>query len=138
MAARGAKVLEPIWVREAGRKGRLSIQTNPTFFRDPQRMLEQGRYFHTLAPNMQVKFPATNAGLRALEDATYHGVSINATVNFTLPQALAVGEAVERALRRRTGRASRSSRRLIASSTSAAIAPACSQPPTATTCTGPS
>ena len=101
MAARGAKVLEPIWVREAGRKGRLSIQTNPTFFRDPQRMLEQGRYFHTLAPNMQVKFPATNAGLRALEDATYHGVSINATVNFTLPQALAVGEAVERALRRR-------------------------------------
>src|SRR3989337_2923808 len=101
MAARGAKVLEPIWLREAGRKGRLSIQTNPTFFRDPQRMLEQGRYFHTLAPNMQVKFPATNAGLRALEDATYHGVSINATVNFTLPQALAVGEAVERALRRR-------------------------------------
>src|SRR3990172_8013959 len=79
MAARGAKVLEPIWVREAGRKGRLSIQTNPTFFRDPQRMLEQGRYFHTLAPNMQVKFPATSAGLRALE----------------------VGEAVERALRRR-------------------------------------
>jgi transaldolase len=101
MAARGAKVLEPIWVREAGRKGRLSIQTNPTFFRDPQRMLEQGRYFHTLAPNMQVKFPATSAGLRALEEATYHGVSINATVNFTLPQALAVGEAVERALRRR-------------------------------------
>ena len=101
MAARGAKVLEPIWVREAGRAGRLSIQTNPTYFRDSARMVEQGRHFDTLAPNMQVKFPATSAGIRALEEATYLGISINATVSFTLPQALAVGEAVERALRRR-------------------------------------
>src|SRR5580765_2286771 len=101
MAARGARVLEPIWVREAGRKGRLSIQTNPTFFRDSATMLEQGLAFDTLAPNMQVKFPATSAGLRAIEEATYRGVSINATVSFTLPQALAVGAAVERALQRR-------------------------------------
>jgi transaldolase len=101
MAARGARVLEPIWVREAGRKGRLSIQTNPTFFRDSAKMLEQGLAFDNLAPNMQVKFPATSAGLRAIEEATYRGVSINATVSFTLPQALAVGAAVERALQRR-------------------------------------
>ena len=101
MAARGARVLEPIWVREAGRKGRLSIQTNPTFFRDSEAMLAQGLAFDTLAPNMQVKFPATSAGLRAIEEATYRGVSINATVSFTLPQALAVGAAVERALQRR-------------------------------------
>ena len=101
MAARGAKTLEPIWAREAGRKGRLSIQTNPTFFVSWARMLEQGLHFDTLAPNMQVKFPATSAGLLALEEATYRGVSINATVSFTVPQALAVGAAVERALRRR-------------------------------------
>ncbi len=101
MAARGAAVLEPIWAREAGRKGRLSIQTNPTYFRDAERMVEQGRHFDTLAPNMQVKFPATRAGLLAIEEATYQGISINATVSFTLPQALAVGETVERGLRRR-------------------------------------
>lgn len=101
MAARGAAVLEPIFVREAGRKGRLSIQTNPTFHRDTGRMLEQGRRLAELAPNMQVKFPATSAGLRAIEEATFAGVSINATVSLTLSQALAVGEAVERALRRR-------------------------------------
>jgi transaldolase len=39
--------------------------------------------------------------LAGLEQATYEGININATVSFTLPQALAVGEAVEGALRRR-------------------------------------
>ena len=38
--------------------------------------------------------PATQAGIKAYEEATYHGVSINATVSFTVPQALAVAEAV--------------------------------------------
>jgi transaldolase len=101
MAVRGAALLEPIHRREEGRKGRLSIQTNPTLYRDADRMLEQGRRFDALAPNMQVKFPATAAGLVALEEATVLGISINATVSFTLPQALAVGDAVERGLQRR-------------------------------------
>ena len=101
MAARGAAILEPVHRRTGGRRGRLSIQTNPTFFRDAERMLEQGRRFAGLAPNMQVKFPATAAGLVAIEEATFAGISINATVSFTVPQALAVGAAVERGLMRR-------------------------------------
>ena len=101
MAVRGAATLEPIHRREHGRKGRLSIQTDPTLYRDADRMLDQGRRFDELAPNMQVKFPATQAGLRAIEEATLLGISINATVSFTVPQALAVGEAVERGLQRR-------------------------------------
>lgn len=102
MAVRGAAILAPVYDRERGRKGRLSIQTNPTYFRDPARMLDQGRRFADLAPNLQVKFPATSAGLEALEAATELGISINATVSFTLSQALAVGAAVERGLDRRT------------------------------------
>jgi len=101
MAVRGAALLEPVFVREAGRKGRLSVQTNPTFHVSTERMLEQARRFNTLAPNIQVKFPATSAGIPAMEQATYEGININATVSFTVPQALAVGEAVERGLRRR-------------------------------------
>jgi transaldolase len=50
---------------------------------------------------MIVKIPVTAAGIEAIEEATYRGVSINATVSFTLPQALAVAEAVERGLKRR-------------------------------------
>ena len=58
-------------------------------------------HFDSLAPNMQVKIPVTKAGIVAIEEATYRGVNINATVAFTVPQAIAVAEAVERGLRRR-------------------------------------
>ena len=61
-------------------------------------------HFDALAPNMIVKIPVTKAGIVAIEEATYRGVSINATVSFTVPQALAVAEAVERGLRRRESR----------------------------------
>ncbi|MEX2183562.1 MAG: transaldolase family protein [Chloroflexota bacterium] len=98
MAVRGAALLEPVFRREGGRTGRLSIQTDPTLYRDAERMLDQGLRFAGLGPNLQVKFPTTAAGVAAIEAATARGVRINATVCFTVPQALAVGEAVERGL----------------------------------------
>lgn len=98
MAVRGARILEPVFRREAGHKGRLSLQTNPQNYPNADRMLEQGLRFAGLAPNIQVKFPATRAGIRAIELATAAGVNINATVCFTVPQAIAVAEAVERGL----------------------------------------
>jgi transaldolase len=101
MAARGAAILAPVFDRRGGLAGRLSLQTNPANHRDPARMLDQALRFHGLAPNMQVKFPATAAGLTAMEEATAAGVSINSTVSFTVPQALAAAEAVERGLARR-------------------------------------
>ncbi len=101
MAVRGAEVLHPVFVREQGRKGRLSLQTDPTFYRDSAAIVRQAIRFDRLAPNMQVKIPVTCAGLVAIEEATALGININATVSFTVAQALAVGEAVERGLRRR-------------------------------------
>jgi len=104
MAVRGASVLEPVHRANGGRGGRLSLQTNPANYPNVERMLEQGIRFGGLAPNMQVKFPATAAGVTALERATEAGVNINATVCFTVSQAIAVAEAVERALDARTAR----------------------------------
>jgi transaldolase len=101
MAVKAAGLLEPVFEREGGRKGRLSIQTSPKLYRDAARIAEQGIRFGGLAPNMQVKAPVTRAGVEALEELTAAGVNVNATVCFTVPQALAVGEAVERGLRRR-------------------------------------
>jgi transaldolase len=57
--------------------------------------------FDALAKNIIVKIPATKTGIKGMEEATYLGVSINATVAFTVPKAVAVGEAIERALARR-------------------------------------
>jgi transaldolase len=101
MATEAARLLLPVFEREGGRKGRLSIQTSPKLYRDTERLVEQGLHFASLAPNMQVKAPVTAAGVAALEELTAAGVNVNATVCFTVPQALAVGEAVERGLARR-------------------------------------
>lgn len=101
ISATRAALLKPIFDEHRGRNGRLSIQTDPRFFRDTAAILEQAARFNALAPNMIVKIPVTRAGVRAIEEATYRGVSINATVSFSVPQAVAVAEAVERGLRRR-------------------------------------
>jgi transaldolase len=79
----------------------LSIQTNPQLYNNSKGMVEQAEGFSELAPNMIVKIPVTRAGIEAIEEATWRGVSINATVCFSLPQAIAVAEAVERGLSRR-------------------------------------
>ncbi len=101
VSIQAAKVLEPVFREHKGKNGRLSIQTDPRLFRDSQAILKQAVEFGKLAPNMIVKIPATSAGIQAIEEATYRGVSINATVSFTLPQAVAVAEAVEHGLKRR-------------------------------------
>jgi transaldolase len=101
MSVRAAKLLEPAFAAHRGRNGRLSIQTDPRLYRDADAIGAQAVEFSRLAPNMIVKIPATRAGLVAIENATYRGISINATVCFTLPQCVAVAEAVERGLRRR-------------------------------------
>lgn len=101
MSRAGARLLEPAFHRFGGRQGRLSMQTNPTFWRSPGPMLAQGVEFMSVAPNIVVKFPATSAGIEVMEEATYWGVSVNATVSFTVAQAVAAAEAVERGLQRR-------------------------------------
>jgi len=101
VSVKAAALLKPVFDAHRGRNGRLSIQTDPRLYRDSQAILSQAEEFSQLAPNMIVKIPVTRAGIPAIEEATYRGVSINATVCFTLPQCIAVAEAVERGLRRR-------------------------------------
>jgi len=101
ISVRAAAVLKPVFDAQSGKNGRLSIQTDPRLYRDAKSILGQAEEFSRLAPNMIVKIPVTAAGIPAIEEATYRGISINATVCFTLPQCMAVAEAVERGLKRR-------------------------------------
>lgn len=102
MTTGAAATLRPIFERSGGRKGFLSLQTNPEYYKSTQALMNQALHFATLAPNIQVKIPATAAGIDAIEQLTTRGVSVNATVCFTVPQAIAVAEAVERGLTART------------------------------------
>lgn len=101
ISVQAAGLLKPIFDEQRGINGRLSIQTDPRLFRDSAAIVKQAIEFDRLAPNMIVKIPVTQAGIPAIEEATYRGISVNATVCFTLPQCIAVAEAVERGLKRR-------------------------------------
>jgi transaldolase len=101
MSVEGARLLEPAFEASGGRKGRLSVQTDPTLWRDAERMVEQAVGFVGFAHNIIVKFPATRAGLAAMEEASFRGISVNATVSISVAQAVAAAEAIEHGLARR-------------------------------------
>lgn len=101
ISVKASRLLLPAFDEHRGRNGRLSAQTDPRLYRDPAAIIAQAERFAGLAPNIIVKIPVTAAGVVAIEEATYRGISINATVSFSVPQAVAVAEAVERGLRRR-------------------------------------
>ncbi|RLP11474.1 transaldolase family protein [Propionibacterium australiense] len=101
LSIEAAKLLEPIFDEQNGRNGRLSIQTDPRLARNAKALADQAEEFSKLAKNIIVKIPATSVGIKAIEDATYRGVSVNVTVSFSVPQAVATGEAIERGLKRR-------------------------------------
>jgi transaldolase len=101
LSVEAAALLADAFAEHRGRNGRLSVQTDPRLYRDSDALVTQAVAFDALAPNVIVKIPATEVGIRAMEEATYRGISINATVSFTVPQAIAVAEAIERGLERR-------------------------------------
>jgi transaldolase len=102
MAIAGAKLLEAVFKQTDGKAGYISIQTNAKYYRNTDKIVEQAIYFKSLAPNIMVKMPVTCAGLKAVEESTYRGVNVNATVSFTVSQALEVANAIERGMKRRT------------------------------------
>jgi transaldolase len=101
MSVRAAPLLLPAFDAHRGRQGRLSTQTDPTLHRSAQAMLEHSLHFTSLAPNIIVKFPATAAGIEAMEEASARGVSVNTTVCFSVAQAVAAAEAIDRGIARR-------------------------------------
>ncbi len=96
-----AAMLRPVFAEHAGHNGRLSMQTDPRLHRDAAALADQAAYFASLAPNIIVKIPATATGIAAIEEAVARGVSVNVTVSFTVPQAVAAAEAIERGMDRR-------------------------------------
>lgn len=57
IGVKGASLFYPIFQREEGKKGRLSIQTNPANYRNAEAITKQAVRFSGLAPNMKVKIP---------------------------------------------------------------------------------
>lgn len=96
-----AEMLRPVFQRYGGVNGRLSMQTDPRLHRDAAALADQAERFSALADNIIVKIPATATGIRAIEDTVGRGISVNVTVSFSVPQAVAAAEAIERGMARR-------------------------------------
>jgi transaldolase len=89
---RAAQRLLPQHVATKGRFGYVCGQVNPARAADREAMIAMARRYHAWAPNIAVKLPATAAALDVLEDCVADGITITATVSFTVPQVLAIAE----------------------------------------------
>ncbi|MCF6096476.1 transaldolase family protein [Thermovorax subterraneus] len=91
---RGAERYLPLFEKSNYKYGYVSAQVDPRLFTDEKEMLRQALELKALQPNIMVKIPATRAGVLAIFILTSLGIPTNATLCFTLPQIIAVAEAV--------------------------------------------
>ena len=89
---RTTEKLLPEFESTKGESGFVCAQVNPVRAGDRDCMLAMARRFHHWAPNIAVKLPATGAGLDVLEDCVAEGITVTATVSFTVPQVIAIAE----------------------------------------------
>ena len=89
---RAAAKLLPQFEASDRAAGYVCAQVNPVRAADRDCMRAMAKRYHSWAPNIAVKLPATAAGLDVLEECVAQGITITATVSFTLPQVLAIAE----------------------------------------------
>ncbi len=79
-----ADVFRPVYERERGGDGFVSIEVSPEIAGDTEKTIAAARDLHrrVARPNLMVKIPATPAGLPAIEAMTAEGVNINVTLIF--------------------------------------------------------
>ncbi|MCC7354204.1 MAG: transaldolase [Anaerolineae bacterium] len=95
-----AQRLLPVYERTGGQQGYVCAQVNPARAADVKAMTSMAHRFSAWAPNIAVKLPATAAGLDVLEECAAEGITVTATVSFTVPQVIAIAERYRRGLAR--------------------------------------
>lgn len=91
----GAEAYMPVYKRTGYAYGHLSGQVNPYTFFDEDTMVEQALELHALSPNVAIKIPGSYEGVHAIRRLTALGVPTNCTSGYTVPQFIAVAEAVQ-------------------------------------------
>ena len=92
IVTKAAKQVEKIYRSGNALKGYVCAQINPYHAGQREEMLRAAREFHAWAPNIAVKLPVTQAGLDVLEECISIGITVTATVSFTVSQVLAAAE----------------------------------------------
>lgn len=101
MAKIRSQIMLPLWEQGNPKNGRFCVQSSIYEYNNYERILQMAHEVHACGPNLQIKIPCTENGIKAIEQATYDGISCMGTQCFAVDQAIAVCEAIERALKRR-------------------------------------
>jgi transaldolase/glucose-6-phosphate isomerase len=81
-----ADIFAPQWRESGGLEGLVSIEADPRLAKDAPSTIEEGRGLIKAVdrPNIMVKVPGTAEGLKAIEELTFEGLSVNVTLLFSI------------------------------------------------------
>jgi transaldolase len=101
--ADAADILRPVYERDGGRNGFISIEVSPDLAYDTEATIKEARRLFSAIgkKNILVKVPATREGLPAIEELISEGVNVNVTLLFSIKRYEEVMEAYLRGLERR-------------------------------------
>jgi transaldolase len=92
---RAADVFRPLYDREDGKDGFVSLEVNPHLARDTGGTIAEARHLWQALSrsNVLIKVPATQEGLPAIRQLISEGINVNVTLLFGLPRYREVAEA---------------------------------------------
>lgn len=100
-----ADLLRPIYDQTGGADGFVSLEVSPRLAHDTQATVHEAKrlWIAVHKPNVMIKIPGTQEGLRAITESIADGINVNVTLLFGLPRYRDVTEAFIRGLEQRVG-----------------------------------
>lgn len=95
-----ARRLEGIYEAAQGEYGYVRSQVQPSASGDYEAQLAQGLRISAFGPNVMVKIPGTESGMKVLEELAARGIPTTATVCVSASQIMAAADAYERGVSR--------------------------------------
>ncbi len=96
VACYAAGKFKKVYEETKGEDGYALGQLNPSICMDSSLMIEQGLRYASWADNISVKTPTIKSALPLVEELASRGIAVCTTLNFSVSQAMAVGEAYMR------------------------------------------
>jgi len=96
VAVYAANKFRKVFEETNGQHGYALGQLDPSICMDSEKMIAQGLRYASWADNISVKTPSIMSALPLVEELASRGIAVCTTLNFSVSQAMAVGEAYMR------------------------------------------
>ena len=93
VAVYAARKFHHVFLETEGENGYALGQLDPSICNDTEKMIAQGLRYASWAENISVKTPSIMSALPFVEELASRGIAVCTTLNFSVSQAMAVGEA---------------------------------------------